>query len=251
MTAFRGRERESPDSTVTERGTSGEWGVGGFAVVDADLDIDIADSEPGTVGEHDEDTSQQVLATAEPLPKSPADSQPPVAAPGAMEEMALPDDSVDASASPPTPRSAQRRWTFLLAGLVLLVIAAVVMIGAREAVMRLVPASTQLYRSFGLLSEVPGAGLDLRDVESQREWAGETDILVVSGTVANVDDEPRGVPPLRIILHNRDDEEIQAITLVPEKSLLVPGEVLRFEARIGNPPATARRIRVSFVANRS
>ncbi len=127
-----------------------------------------------------------------------------------------------------------------------LVLFLVVLIAAERPIIRALPGAAAAYSVFGLAPAPPGAGLDIRDVSSSREWSGTEDVLIVAGTVANVATGPRGLPPLRVTLFDTDHAEVQAVLVQPVKATLAEGESVPFVARIANPAIAARRAVVSF-----
>ena len=108
------------------------------------------------------------------------------------------------------------------------------------------PATAGLYRGVGLLGDAFGAGLEIRDVRSARRRDGADEILTIEGIVANVTDEPLDLPVIRVSLSDADAEELQSVTAEPETDNLPPGETVAFEARIVNPSALVRRVKVKF-----
>ncbi|MCW9002192.1 MAG: DUF3426 domain-containing protein, partial [Rhodospirillales bacterium] len=117
---------------------------------------------------------------------------------------------------------------------------------ARDMVLRLVPQAGAIYEMVGLGGEVLGAGLDIRSVKSDREVDQGKDVLVVWGSVVNISDMPRDVPPLKVSLYDADNEEIQFVVVMPAKSNLKPGDNIGFKARLSEPSPLARRVEVTF-----
>ena len=108
------------------------------------------------------------------------------------------------------------------------------------------PGANDIFAMIGLSTDALGAGLDIRSVKSERETKDDIDVLVVRGFVANVDKEPRMVPLIRVSLYNSDDEEVQSLVVAPTKSELKPKATVGFKARLEDPPASARRLEVTF-----
>ena len=132
----------------------------------------------------------------------------------------------------------------LIVGAVLVALAGLIL--AREPIVAAVPGAAKLYAMVGLAGEELGAGLDIRDVISAREPAGDGEALVIEGVIANTADAPRDLPLIRVALFDADNEEIQFVTVSPDQPALPPGETVGFTARLDNPAATARRIKVTF-----
>jgi len=139
----------------------------------------------------------------------------------------------------------------LLAGigaLVALIVIVVVFVVARGPIVSAVPGAAGLYRSVGLLGDEPGAGLEIRDVRSARQHDGADEILTIEGIVGNVTDQPLELPAIRVSLSDADGEELQFVTVPPKTPTLPPGETMAFEARIVNPSAIVRRVKVKFTS---
>jgi len=147
------------------------------------------------------------------------------------------------------PQSQNRRASVgLIAALVVgaTMIAVAVLILARDPIVAVVPGAAKIYAMVGLSGEELGAGLDIRDVSSAREPTGDSETLVIEGVIANTSNGPRNVPLVRVALFDADNEELQFVTVSPDQLALPPGETIDFMARLENPPATARRIKVTF-----
>ena len=116
----------------------------------------------------------------------------------------------------------------------------------RSLIVDLWPGAADIYSMVGLGGEELGAGLDIRDVKSSREVEGGVDVLVVRGVVANVTEEDRMVPMIRIALYDSAGEEVQHVIAPPLKNRLQPGVTIGFSAKLPEPSALARRLEVTF-----
>lgn len=105
---------------------------------------------------------------------------------------------------------------------------------------------TNVYASVGLDVDALGSGLNIIDVSSAREEDDVRETLVVTGVVANVDDEEKPVPLIRVALLDADDDEVQSLIVPPSRRSLSMGERMDFTARLDNPSSVARRIMVTF-----
>lgn len=133
-----------------------------------------------------------------------------------------------------------------LGALAALIVIAVVLVVARGPIVSAIPGTAGLYRGVGLLGDELGAGLEIRDVRSARQRDGANEVLTIEGIVANVTDRPLDLPMVRVSLSDADGEELQFVTVPPELPALPPGETVSFEARISNPSAVVRRVKVKF-----
>lgn len=173
-------------------------------------------------------------AAAEPEPH--ADAEPPPAA----------EDMVVAAADPPAAAVRRRRLVAGGAAAAAVVLVIATLVAAQGPISRAMPGAAAVYHLVGLAPAPPGVGLDIRDVASSREWTGTEDVLVVSGSIANVASAPRTLPPLRVSLFDDERTEVQTVVVEPARPVLAAGESVRFVARIVNPVSAARRMIVSF-----
>lgn len=136
----------------------------------------------------------------------------------------------------------------LIAGSVLaaLVVVAGLLVLARGPIAAALPFTAGLYEALGLEVDTLGAGLHIVDVASRREASETGETLVVTGVVANVEDEERSVPSIRVMLLDTDDDPLQTEIVTPARRILSPGDRLDFAARLANPSPQARRIMVTF-----
>jgi hypothetical protein len=149
----------------------------------------------------------------------------------------------------PFARSRNRRASggliaALVVGATMIAVAALIL--ARDPIVAAVPGAAKIYGMVGLAGEELGAGLDIRDVHSTREPTGESETLVIEGVIANTSNGSKDVPLVRVALFDADDEELQFVTVSTDRLALPPGETVDFMARLENPAATARRIKVTF-----
>ena len=145
----------------------------------------------------------------------------------------------------------RRRWGVML-GWVLFVIvlaglAGAIMFGRQEIVAQWPPAE-RLYALVEMSSELPGAGFELRNVNSTRGEDAGVPLLVVKGELANVSSEIRDVPGLLAVLHDDDGKAIRQWPVDIAELRLLPGEVAQFESSVRNPPGAATRLTIDFTA---
>jgi hypothetical protein len=118
----------------------------------------------------------------------------------------------------------------------------------RSYIIELYPPASDIYAMISLDGEELGEGLDIRNVKSVREVEKGIDMLVVRGEIANVSDEERMVPMIRVVLFDSDGEEIQSTMAAPLKNRLQGGATIAFGAKLPEPSALARRLEVTFSA---
>jgi hypothetical protein len=118
---------------------------------------------------------------------------------------------------------------------------------SRGLILAAFPGAAGFYSAVGLApGENFAEGLEIRGVNSIRSWSDGEQILTVAGDLANVAEQPRNLPMVRVVLVDGSDAEVQEVVVVPPKETLPGGETVRFEARISNPADTAERIKVSL-----
>ena len=133
----------------------------------------------------------------------------------------------------------------IAAAVVVIALGAGVFFG-RSFIVDLWPGAADIYSMAGLGSEELGAGLDIRDVKSSREVEAGVDVLIVRGVVANVTEEDRMVPMIRVALYDSAGQEVQHVIAPPLKNRLQPGASIGFSAKLPEPSALARRLEVTF-----
>jgi predicted Zn finger-like uncharacterized protein len=116
----------------------------------------------------------------------------------------------------------------------------------RSFIIDMVPEAEGLYDMIDIGGSEIGEGLDIQNVKSLREVESGVDILVVRGDVANVSEEERMVPMIRVVLYDGEGEEVQHVIAAPLKNRLPPGAKIGFSAKLPEPSALARRLEVTF-----
>jgi len=115
----------------------------------------------------------------------------------------------------------------------------------RDLVLETIPQTKPLYDMIGLTDPL-GAGLDIQDVQSQREQEGDVDVLRVTGNIVNISEKLRLVPVIRISLFNEENEEIQFINITPDIAEIPVGDKISFQGSIAEPSDNAKKMEVTF-----
>ncbi len=115
----------------------------------------------------------------------------------------------------------------------------------REAVVRLLPQTAQLYAAIGF--PVNLRGIEIRNVKSRLVTDGDEPVLVVDGDLVNVSDRKVDVPRLHFALTGPDGRQIYVWSAQADRANLQPGETLNFRRRLAAPPAEAKNVSVRFV----
>jgi predicted Zn finger-like uncharacterized protein len=127
-------------------------------------------------------------------------------------------------------------------------IIAVVTVGVfgRNTIVGVWPPAARLYEMVGLPVPIPGAGLVLHDVATERMSQGGIPVLVITGTIANPTQEVKNVPKLRVSLRDTRRQEIQSWVFSADTAKLVPGEFVKFGTEFANPSTEATDLTLTF-----
>jgi predicted Zn finger-like uncharacterized protein len=120
----------------------------------------------------------------------------------------------------------------------------VCLVAGRQQIVRLLPQTASLYARIGL--PVNLRGLAFQNIKTVREIEDGVPILIVEGEIVGTTGRHTEVPRLRFAVTDSAGKEIYAWTARPAKTLLPPGEALRFRSRLASPPAEASGVTVRF-----
>ena len=153
-------------------------------------------------------------------------------------------------AAPQAGRWPKTRWPkpngmLVTAGLCLCL--AMAAIGARETIVRFMPAAAGLYSAIHL--PVNLRGIDIRDARSTLSFEAGRPVLTVEGTLVNLRKRDTDVPRLAVALRGPDGREIYGWTASASKARLGPGETLAFSSRLAAPPDNARETVLRFAGS--
>jgi predicted Zn finger-like uncharacterized protein len=118
------------------------------------------------------------------------------------------------------------------------------LIGWRADIVRAAPQTASLYASIGL--GVNLRGLVLADVTTEMKTNEGVQVLLVQGRIVSTAKRMVDVPRLRFAVRNGSGNEIYTWTVLPDRSLLAPGEALAFQSRLAAPPPETRDVLVRF-----
>jgi predicted Zn finger-like uncharacterized protein len=190
------------------------------------------------------------------LPRSVADAPPLVPPIGheALPDAPVPPESEDVETFAARRERAQSRrklsrrssrWTALL---LVLFAFNVAVVGARNEVVRYLPQTASLFAAIGL--PVNLRQLRFENVRISRVTEDGAPILIVQGTIVSDAGKPLQVPRLRFAARNKSGQEVYTWTMLPDRSILQPGETLDFRSRLGSPPKDAQEVMVRFFTAR-
>jgi predicted Zn finger-like uncharacterized protein len=147
------------------------------------------------------------------------------------------------NAAKPAKKEAPIGW--IVVGIAVLGLTAALLFG-RESLVSAWPPSAKLYETVGLAVPVPGHGLAIRNVVSERRMDGTVPVLVIIGDVVNTTNEVVEVPRLKAALRDANKRELQFWTFTADSPRLLPGESANFSSDIANPSSEAVDLTVTF-----
>jgi len=156
----------------------------------------------------------------------------------------------DVFASSAMEREPRRRGALgLVAIVVILVIAAVgvVLWFFQDQVVGMFPQAAKYYDKAGVHNEVLGAGLEFRDVGSERGTQDGHEVLIVRGVVANATKQARSVPPFWLVLYD-GPTPLQSKVIDPPQDKLDAEGTVSFKVTLDQIDPHATRFEVTFAA---
>ena len=152
----------------------------------------------------------------------------------------------NARRAPPSsePPAAPVRRPPVLAAVVLVLVGGMALIGLRERVARLLPATAPAYAAIGLPLNL--AGLELRGVRSRILLDGARRVLAIEGEIVNLRREANRVPPVALTVRGENGQAKYAWTAPAPKARLEAGETIAFRARLASPPEGGADVLVRF-----
>jgi predicted Zn finger-like uncharacterized protein len=171
-------------------------------------------------------------------------AKPPADAPKVL-ELKTPSTAAWRAAAAAKRSSSPRRIAWLVAALVVLVLASGVI--GRDKIVASFPESAPIYRALGLPLAVQ-PGLEFGQVNSDRVVEGGVAVLVFEGEIVNQSKELRHVPPIRVILLDEGGRQLQRETFSSKDASLDAGGKTTFSGRLVNPPSQARNYSITFDA---
>ena len=214
------------------------------------MDVDALQGQSGDASHH-EDPRVLRKIEAEVLPdhpvEIPAEATSARSAPPSFDELygeSRPAPSEPASRAWRLPRPRLPRPSFGLMATLAIVGCGMAMLGARQSIVRFVPATAGAYARIGL--PVNLRGLELRHVTSTLMAESGPKLLAIEGEISNIAKDSAILPLLQLSVRNAAGREIYAWTTQPPKSALHGAETVPFRARLASPPDGAHDVVVRF-----
>ena len=178
-----------------------------------------------------------------------------------LEEPPPPPPMMDGPEPPPIPTEADfnprstvpmRRKSPLVAWIVLFVIVLLTAAAAYSFSKQIViayPPANKIYHAIGIDVDLLGHGLDLPEPEAEAVIDGDTRRIVITGTVTNTTDETVVIPKLSGALNDASGNVLHQWVFHADKPEAFPGESIRYETVVENPPRGATGLGITFVSD--
>ena len=121
----------------------------------------------------------------------------------------------------------------------------VMLVLMRDTLVKQSPDLASLYSMVGL--DVNLRGLEFRNLRTFMEVEDGRRVLVVEGSIRNLQKETNSVPAVRLSIRSTDHQEVYAWTVEPRTKRLNALDETRFRTILADPPAGASDIQVRFV----
>ncbi|MEP3045375.1 MAG: MJ0042-type zinc finger domain-containing protein [Roseibium sp.] len=116
---------------------------------------------------------------------------------------------------------------------------------ARVSLVKQSPDLASLFQMIGF--EVNLRGLEFRNLRTFTEVEDGKRVLVVEGSIRNLQEDRNSVPAVRLSIRSADLQEIYAWTVEPRTATLNGLDETRFRTILADPPEDASDIQVRFV----
>ncbi len=140
-------------------------------------------------------------------------------------------------------RGKHRRSSGWTAAILILIAGNAAALGGRSELVRVLPQTASLFAAIGL-------PVNLRQLEFEHVKISKDEkdgVLIVQGAIVNTAAKATEVPRLRITARNASGQDIYTWTARASRSVLGPGEQVKFTSRLAAPPPDARDMTVRFV----
>lgn len=127
----------------------------------------------------------------------------------------------------------------------------------RGYITQFVPQSEGFYKTYdgllGTAQDMLGLTPDISESLVFRNYTtsfnkdGNDNILTVAGDVANISESKMAIPQIRISLFDVNEEEVHFVVVETTDKEIEAGGFSPYEAKIKNPPKSARRVGVDFI----
>jgi predicted Zn finger-like uncharacterized protein len=116
----------------------------------------------------------------------------------------------------------------------------------RNAVVRAAPALGPVFEMVGLPANI--RGLSFQNVTSETVTTGPDRFLVIEGVIAGTRKDRVPVPQIELVVRDASAKSLYTWAVEPPRSSLIPGDTMRFRARLASPPENGHDVMVRFVS---
>lgn len=149
---------------------------------------------------------------------------------------------------PPALPPHRRSWVaiFWWVLVVLALSGAAVGFFARDWVAAMWPPAARLYGLVGFPVAPPGVGLEFGKMSPRRDVENGVPVLIIEGEVINSSNVARDVPKLKVILSDRNGNEVQSWSFSVADPRLLPGAKEAYRTSVPRPSTSAANVAVVF-----
>ena len=119
----------------------------------------------------------------------------------------------------------------------------------RIVIVREFPALAGVYAALGIGINV--VGIEFRDVRTIQTIRNDAPALQVDARLYGVAPRRVWVPPIVVTLLDGTGRSVYEWSVVPAERELEPGEIMDVSTQLASPPATARRVRLTFATGQA
>ena len=119
----------------------------------------------------------------------------------------------------------------------------------RDLAVRAAPQLAGIFETLGLPVNI--RGLRLTAVESGMVDDGQGRFLIVEGDVTNIRRGVTPVPAIEVMVKDAAGQTLYTWTTDPPRPSLEPAELMRFRARLAQPPENGQSVQVRFTSART
>ncbi len=116
----------------------------------------------------------------------------------------------------------------------------------RNAVVKMAPALGPVFEMAGLPANI--RGLIFQNVTSETVTTGADRFLVIEGTIAGARNDRVPVPQIELVVRDASAKPVYTWTVEPPRPSLIPGDTMRFRARLASPPENGHDVMVRFAS---
>jgi predicted Zn finger-like uncharacterized protein len=111
------------------------------------------------------------------------------------------------------------------------------------AIARVVPGADMIYRLIGLSASDPTDVLQLGNLKTEMRG---TSVLSIRGELFNPSEYPQDIPPMMVILSDKEGKQIGVMPFRLQEARIEPGETISFRKIYQDPPGGTQSVAVNF-----